>query len=757
MESVTFSAGTTIIREGETIDRILIISSGSITGSSVKGNIFLQKGDIPGIFDLFCGYSFYTYTASEAVTCLSYPLTGKDALLSFLRSRAELSTLFAATICRQCCNILDDSLLQDYNCDRFYTGIKDNYRDYIALCTRHGITPKHLSEIEELSPFSTEDMLPEYLSAYYETLRSLSPDICTSLFQKHPDFTYGFLQKAADDIHLVLEHLQMLADYQADSSYLLLNTNNTDLFDLYTSLCYQLQKQQIDTMSLQATISKLMIQMEGQRAIDHTLYQARVGEYRRQLNDLAIQMEHPDKAPSTEAFPQELHNSVHTILQYADYDESSEKLFLADLASYRALKDRSSLDDSVISLRKRLTQAFYEIYTAVFQYSLKDPTPPLAVRLFLLFGYMDEDLAGVENTLALSRIAKSLTDQTAHGVFTLYDWLLAIYYGKREPSRNEFDNDYTQYLHDLRFSGKITPEDEVRLRADPASRVMFELQNMFPIVNKITCGHLASFCPVFSEHNCLRIPEESLVTLEKIQNTLNLVRSIDYSVFYREVLFALPEASIPHETIQAEVLPDFVLMPNIGIRSVLWQEIEGKRRTTPGRMMLPILCQDDLTMLLIHLCGEFRWEMCKRMQGAHWNDISDPSLTSEYFDYIQFFRKNNELSPDAKEKLKLGLQRAKNSYREMFVRDYIQWIYYEAAGSPRLNKVVRRILFRYCPFSAAYRERLGNNPLYKEVLDRYRIRNAHDKHHLQNVMVKIQNAGKPIPQELKQQMEYLNL
>ena len=49
----------------------------------------------------------------------------------------------------------------------------------------------------------------------------------------------------------------------------------------------------------------------------------------------------------------------------------------------------------------------------------------------------------------------------------------------------------------------------------------------------------------------------------------------------------------------------------------------------------------------------------------------EPSLTSEYFDYMQFYKKNTELSKDAKEKLQNSLVRAKNSFREMFVRDYI--------------------------------------------------------------------------------------
>lgn len=755
METLSFAPGTTIIQTGERIGQLLLISTGSVMGTSEKGDIFLGKGDIPGIFDFFCGYSFYTYVATDQVTCLRYPLSGESDLLALLKSSTELNELFSASICRQCCSILDDSILQTYNCNLFYKGILEYYHDYSDLCNKYGITPKQLSDVSELSPFRTDDTLPDYLSSYYETIRDLSPAVRAGLFRDHPEFTLGFIQKTSDDIHHVLEYLQLIADYQADYAYLLLNHNGIDLFDLYTSLCFQLQRRNEDTMSLNAAISKLMIQMEGQVSIDRALYQSRIADYSNQLQAITTRMENQHPSSSTEDFPSSLVDSVHTILNYCDYPEDSAKQFITNLTAYRNLKDRSSTEDTASVLRKRLTKAFYEIYTATFQYSLKDQEIPLPVRLFLLFGYVDEELAGKENTLALVEIAENLTDTSAHGIFTMYDWLMAIYNGKREPSRNEFDSDYTQYLHELRFAGKINAATEEKMKRDPASRVMFELQNMFPSVNKITCGRITTFCPLFSEHNCLHSPTETLTTPDKLQKALNYVRTIDYRAFYRDVLFALPEANITHETVQTEVLPDIILMPNIGIRGVLWQEIEGKRRTTPSRMMLSILCQEDITMLITRLTGEFRWEMCKRVQGARWNDVSEASLTSEYFDYIQFYKKNNDLSPDAKEKIKIGLQRAKNSYREMFVRDYIQWIYYESAGSPRTNKIVRKILFKYCPFSASIREKLTVNPLYKEPLEYHRVHTAQDLHRLQNVMRKVQNAGKPIPDELLEQQKFL--
>lgn len=83
------------------------------------------------------------------------------------------------------------------------------------------------------------------------------------------------------------------------------------------------------------------------------------------------------------------------------------------------------------------------------------------------------------------------------------------------------------------------------------------------------------------------------------------------------------------------------------------------------------------------------------------------------------FTKNNDLSTQAKEQLKINLAKAKNSYREMFVRDYLVWILYESTGSPRLNKVVRGIFYAYCPFSARIRDQIYTNPLFSELFTKY--------------------------------------
>ena len=114
------------------------------------------------------------------------------------------------------------------------------------------------------------------------------------------------------------------------------------------------------------------------------------------------------------------------------------------------------------------------------------------------------------------------------------------------------------------------------------------------------------------------------------------------------------------------------------------------------------------------------------------------------------------MSTDAKEKIKLAMQKAKNSFKEMFIRDYESWVLYEGAGSPRLNKIARSILFTYCPFSKELRDTLKANPLYKETMERYDVKQGQRLHHLNNLLQKIKNSGAAIPPEIQAQRDFLN-
>ena len=93
----------------------------------------------------------------------------------------------------------------------------------------------------------------------------------------------------------------------------------------------------------------------------------------------------------------------------------------------------------------------------------------------------------------------------------------------------------------------------------------------------------------------------------------------------------------------------------------------------------------------------------------------------------------------------------------MFIVDYISWVRYESAGSPRLNKLVRNILYTYCPFPKAVASKLVANPMYKEIVDKHNIRTAQKIHHAENVCKKLTNMGKPIPEEYENYKKFLEM
>ena len=149
--------------------------------------------------------------------------------------------------------------------------------------------------------------------------------------------------------------------------------------------------------------------------------------------------------------------------------------------------------------------------------------------------------------------------------------------------------------------------------------------------------------------------------------------------------------------------------------------------------------------------------MCKRSQGVYWNNISEPSLTAEYCDYIQFYKKNRDLPEAAKAKIKSTLTSCRNNYREVFVHDYETWMIYEALGSFRLNKIARRILFTYCPFSKGFRDRLSDNPMVKELFSSGNKAFMTKLKHIDLVISQLERKNLPVPKELVDYKNFLQM
>ncbi len=758
MAKKEFSKGKVIYESGQKLTALYMIMKGSAEVSCDAGTYELHNGDVIGLPDMLHKDVYFRYVAKEELTVMEYPAE-PEALQVIFATGKDMVRYFQSSLFRQFNEILSkyNSVKALYDSLREY--VVNGYENYVRICEKNHVSPGELEAYDEFMEMHQEEPLPYWVSGYYSTMEQM-----LSVWDHNTtdmNFIVGFMLKTCEDIERMVSLSAGLLGGVQDLREMIINENALDLLELYFSLYSRLAvkngMEDVSVVLVQRVMQDILVRMEKQGFAGKEFYQLRKKEYEKQLAIVAQQSEKQKEEASRldEDIVKELKNSTVQILTYAGCDKELAASFRAHVEKYKGLVNKNSTEDDVRTLRMRITKEFNQLYMLAFEKSLKEAEIPKVVMMFFAFGYVDEELAGLNHAVYLYRLAGQLPTDPSQGIYSCYEWLKAIYEGKKEPCRNEFDMDFGEFLHEQVRLGKMTKEEERASLGDREARVRYELENVFPSVNKTTSGRISTYCPLFSEHNLLKQIDQALVTSKRIIEARDFIRRVDYGAYFRETVYTNPAEGIQKEFIHVEVLPDFILMPNIGTRGIMWQEIEGKRRTTPARMMLSLMHLEDVQTTLLKLTGQFRWEMCKREQGARWNDVSERSLTSEYFDYAQFFKKNNDLSSEAKEKLKNDLVKVKNSFKELFVRDYCIWVQFESSGAPRLNKVVRGILFTYCTFSKEVREKLGINPMYKDMIAHYNTKLAQKRHRMDNLIQKQKNIGKPIPLEIQKEQEFL--
>ncbi len=100
-------------------------------------------------------------------------------------------------------------------------------------------------------------------------------------------------------------------------------------------------------------------------------------------------------------------------------------------------------------------------------------------------------------------------------------------------------------------------------------------------------------------------------------------------------------------------------------------------------------------------------------------------------------------------------QRNSNSYSNVFASEYEMFLKAESEGLPRLNKVSREILFKYCTFSQAYRDKLLINPQYKPLIERWLVGRDDRVRTLELFSRKMLTMTEELPEEVQIEADYL--
>jgi Cyclic nucleotide-binding domain. len=725
-----FLKGSNIYTEGEPVSSIAMIIKGRVLMHNDGTKIFMGSGAFLGVNDLYLGRYQSTYTAYDDLILYIFSVNQVDELESVLTTNKDYHGIMVASFYKTIYELdqVYQGLIQ--NGVEIYQYLMTNYQNLLESVKKNGIDFKQSERINLLAMPESEIELIRDKIEYYNACKNLPIDAVKMFYSFGNAVTLYQLEDQAAIINQQIEELKELANSFLNMAGCLVDETDSCLFAMITRL--SIYTDNIGGMQLIDILDSIIEQVNKAELFSERFLGKKLKVNRKTMEEgyhilLTSEMKSATGEDKGQAYSKdemqkalsEIKDAYAKILDYSGIEESKAEEMKKTMNYFNQLKDKTSSDDSARMIRRQLMENHYEIYQLVFMRAYQEENSSRLIEMFLRYGFADERLLTDEQALSLYYLKNEQPENGLCNVYDIKDWLTMIYEGKKEPSKNEFDLEYPEMLADMKKRGQLSEKDMKIWLLDPEKKLTYEIQNMFRYNNRTTNGQLSSFVPILHKDQWAGDIKRYYLTSAKVNETLSEIIKVDYSAFAREMVYSSKEKNITKEYIIKKIYPDIILMPNVGSNGVMWQEISGKRRDSAGRFMLPIFTEVSLKTNLVRIIGRFRWELCRTIEGSAWNDITLKSLTSEYSDYIQFYRKNKELSEEKKEKIKMQIQRGRNNSREIFVLDYEQWILYESIGANKLNKIVREIMSTYCPFEKELRESIKNQPVYGEAMVRF--------------------------------------
>ncbi|WP_051524569.1 cyclic nucleotide-binding domain-containing protein [Pseudobutyrivibrio sp. MD2005] len=758
MEPITIEVGKKLINEGDPVDSMYVVIKGTIEQQWKGYKLSLGPGTVVGLSDALNHHYEADYTVVEEATVIKCSYKSMADFEGIFEEQPVYIFGFAKGAFRQCRDVFKiyDDLKKKL--DDFYNFCRGINSEYRKQCRAVGMTPEELPLLEEMEPLELKGEILKWEHDYIDNLNSIPNREIEGIYGTRTEIVSGVIGISCGYMARAIECSEIMGIYLDEFSPTLLDEDKNDMFELIFKLRIYAAERNASQDDIIKLMKMLYKYLSTSGICNKKLLKKRWAEY--DSHDFVATAAAFDEAKMQKQA--EFNQSFEHICEFAEIDETKTKEYKEQLQEYLALSDREGKDDNERRVRKKAVDLFYDIYQKAFFRAIElenyGGELDTILLMFLNFGYIDYDAMGDDLTNELADLAERLSNlcESEH-LFTIYKWLKAVYSGEREPSRNELDLDYRGYVLEERKAGNISEADMPKWMSDQEQKVKFEINNFFISANRTTSGKMTSFCPVLTKEDFGMDVMRMLLTESKLTEAMDKIETVDYQIFLREGFFTDMDANVKSEPYLKRVQPDIILLPNCGMRAMMWQECGGIKVDSPGRFVFPMFTFDDLDKMMIYCCGAFRWEICRKEQGSRWNDIGSDCLTSDFYDYFTFYRKNKELSADNKEKVKALLKSSRNNMREAFTKQYTIWINFEAQGSIRLNKPERNILNKHCTFAKAYRSKVSNHPMYEQMISRHEIKCSQAYSHLKTMIDRVEKNDGTVPDEVKKGLEYLQM
>lgn len=744
--------GTVIYEKGQPLQTVALILKGRVTIQGEGVRMVIGSGNFLGMCDVWQKEHSFTYVALDDLVLYGLPVENSEQAGLLLEEKPQYRGLLVTSL-----NFFFHDIFRVYGkikseAVKVFEFVNTTYQRYRQLAEKAGLAADQLTALERLNEKQLEEYeLPEKL-AYYIECSKIPVEIQKNYYGANAYVAKSQFAEQCKVLPQLLEGCRHYSDWLT-RVFRIMIMDEKNLFSLVGRMALGVKRAGQNDNELAGMLDQILNQINATETVLLESAGVNLNLDRQRMEETYFALLSDDTG-SLDAFDQEdlkvLDHSVQQILDYAPIHGRVAEEFAQTMEDFLGLVDKFARTPEATAIRKKMAANFFDIYEAVVKKSFEDTKPPLAVKLFLRYGYVSEELLTEEELRILLTLPDSREEQMNCRVYTMTEWLREVYEGRKNPSKDEFDMDYEDHIRKEVQEGKRDKKDFDQAFQDGDSRLHFEVQNLLRYADRILSGNITTFVPVLCSEGIFTKLENAVVTAAVINKTVNRIEKIDYSIFHRERLTSYEAVGITHFSLTERYTPEFILFPVYGRGGLMWQDIEGRRKQTHGRILLPSFVEQNLEGEIMKMLAYFRWEKCRTEMGAQWNNYRYPSLTGEYTDYLQFYKKNSDLSPERREKVKAQLQQCNNRHKEVFVRDYTDWILREATGAMRLNRVARDIMFTYCPLSPQIAEGLISQNAYRDAARRYMTERGKREKTISTAIHRFEKAGLEVPPEVEQ-------
>jgi len=442
------------------------------------------------------------------------------------------------------------------------------------------------------------------------------------------------------------------------------------------------------------------------------------------------------------------------ILDFSNMPENFRTDFASIMDELLEEEKKTDTNERLQKLKDEISEKYWRLYEACFLKIIDSDLKGFVPGIMLHFGVVDERFLNDEELLMIDDFyARNLYSDDSIPAMTLPYFLEKIYKGEIQPSITEMGDGFQAVLKAQAKMTKKEKQNSTIFKDTPDERVRFELRKVAKDVSGMLSGKRKKTIPFLCSQTLGGNAARFFIEPERLVKTVEKYRKRDYSLFYREVLV---KHELGSDFIKKESIPNFVLYPVVGARAMMWQEMEGTKKDSRGRLFFPLFHMEKLNESVLTQLAYYRWELQKNMAGYNWTDPVEGGLVGVYYDYIHFYKKNPNISLEAKKRLEEFIKKTKSD-KDRFARDYATWVEKEYEGKVILNNFVREIYYRFCPFPEAVRAEMAQKPSNSAMENRFQNRRQKDMLKIKSKLIKFEKKKKKIPPALMRYIKFLEM